>query len=358
MGKLGLSPPRGERKREEVIMSIQKQGVAILGAGGLTGRELLTLLARHPHLEPVHITSNQHAGTSLGEVFPTLEGSFDLVFRTHDHPLPPGVPLFLAVPNQTSLELVPSLLQAGHRVVDLSGAYRLHNQEVFEQFYQLKHTSFELMEEAVFGMPELFRSRLPEARLVSNPGCYATASILPLHILGEHRKSLAFLSIDAKSGVSGAGGRTEDAGFSFNSVHENFRAYKILKHQHQPEIEEYGLGELGSTLPLVFTPHLLPLYRGILTTIVLLWKGEAPANLKESLRQALKKEPFLRFREEPEEVEIAKVAGTNYVDVALRSQGNTTVLVSALDNLGKGAAGQAIQNLKLMLGYPETTGLL
>ncbi len=341
-------------------MTANGNDIAIIGAGGFSGRELLNLLRDHPACRPVHITSNLYAGTHIAEVFPDLDGVYDVTFSRHDDPLPPGCTVFLAVPNDTALETVPKLLDAGHRVIDLSGAFRLHDRTIWEKYYKLEHTAFHLMEEAVFGMPELFREQISGARLIANPGCYSTAAILPLYLLGEARTQLRSVIIDAKSGVSGAGGRSEDGGFVFHKVHENFRAYKILGHQHQPEIEEYAATHWDgrSTLPVVFTPHLLPLYRGILATIVLVWEDSAPADLEDRIRGACEQEPFLRFRNTPEEIELSRVQHTNYLDVALRSDGNTTVMLTALDNLVKGAAGQAVQNLNLMLGQPETAGLL
>lgn len=336
------------------------QEVAILGAGGLTGRELLAWLAHHPQLRAGVITSDKHAGRRVDECFPELQGACDLVFQTHDAALPPGAPCLLAVPNESALRLVPELAARGHRVVDLSGAFRLHDRALFEKFYKLEHNAFQMMDQIVFGLPELFRDRVRGAKLVANPGCFPTGAIAPLYFLGDLRARIASIVIDAKSGVSGAGGRVEDAGFSFNSVHENFRAYKILSHQHQPEIEEYAAhGLTGALAPLVFTPHLLPLYRGILSTLVLFWDGPAPAaEAEERLRAAGEREPFVRFRAAPEEVELAKVQHTNFLDIGVRSAGRATVIVTAIDNLVKGAAGQALQNLNLMLGLPETLGLL
>jgi len=332
--------------------------VAIIGAGGFTGKELLTLLATHPSIRPVHITSNQHAGKPIGEIFPSLDGKLNLTFQQHEAPLPERIPVFLAVPNDTSLALVPKLFEQGHPVVDLSGAYRLHNRGEFETHYGLTHTSFQLMEHTVYGLPELFREKVRTARLVANPGCFPTGAILPIALLGETRDRIASISVDAKSGVSGAGGRTEDAGFSFNSVYENFRAYKVLKHQHAPEIVEYATGDDRSPLPIVFIPHLLPLFRGILSTIVIRWNGEAPTDLKERFRDIAESEPFIRFRNEPEEIHLSSVQHTNFIDISLRTESDVTVIVSAIDNLIKGAAGQAIQNMNLMLGLEETAGLI
>lgn len=331
----------------------------IIGAAGLTGRELLEILSEHPSLEISHITSDRHAGQHVSEVFPALEGKMDLTFKRHEDPIERNLPLFLAVPNETSLAVVPELLEKGHRVVDLSGAFRLNDQDAFEKYYKLKHTAFSLMKESVFGMPELFRENIKKARLVANPGCYPTSVILPLSLLAGYFDQIAAISADSKSGVSGAGGRTEDAGFSFNSVYENFRAYKILRHQHEPEIREYALGKNhAANIPFVFTPHLLPVFRGILSTITIFWKENAPIDLTQKAGSAAVKEPFLRFLKEPEDVQLSRVQKTNFADISLRSEKNTTVMVSAIDNLVKGAAGQAVQNMNLMLGLTETDGLL
>lgn len=337
-----------------------KTPVAIIGAAGLTGRELLLWFGRHEAVEPVHITSDQHAGQTLGNVFPALGGlSYaGLPFKKHADPIPDGTLIFLATPNQTSLDLVPRYFAEDRKVIDLSGSFRLSDADIFNRYYGLEHTATDLLQQRVFGIPEIFRARIPGAKLVSNPGCYSTGSILPLYLLGEARQELDFVSIDAKSGVSGAGGRVEGAGFAFAGVNENFRAYKIQKHQHQPEIEEYSFTGMNGNRPdLVFTPHLLPVYRGILSTITLRWKTAAPADLEDRLRAACLNEPFLRFAEQPEDVELSKIQNTNFLDIGLRTEGRTTVIVSALDNLLKGAAGQAIQNMNLMLGRPETEGL-
>lgn len=337
---------------------MERRDIAILGAGGFTGKELIKVLSRHPHLQIAHVTSNQFDGKKLGDVFPELDGLAEATFRKHEDPIPPGVPVFLATPNDTSLTLVPELVKKGHRVVDLSGAFRLHDAATFEKFYKLKHTAMDLMPRVAFGIPEIFRAEIKNAVVVSNPGCYPTGVILPLYMLGDKRSQASAIVIDAKSGVSGAGGRTEDAGFSFNSVHENFRAYKVLEHQHEPEIREYGWHNAGVPMPpLFFTPHLLPLFRGILSTIAIVWKDEAPRGLEEQIRSAVKDEPFIRFRSRPEDVTLAGIQETNYLDIGMRSSGNRTVIVTALDNLLKGAAGQAVQNLNIMLNLPETAGL-
>ncbi|MCB1320729.1 MAG: N-acetyl-gamma-glutamyl-phosphate reductase, partial [Leptospiraceae bacterium] len=274
--------------------------VAILGAGGLTGRELLDLLQAHPGLRPRFITSDRNAGRSVGEIFPQLEPAYpELCFSAHSTDIPPEMPVFLAVPNESALELTPHFIKQGNPVVDLSGSFRLHDRQIWEEFYRLPHSAFEFMDRVVFGLPELFRDKISAARAVANPGCYPTGSIVPLYLLGSLREQIQSVVIDAKSGVSGAGGRTEDAGFSFQSVYENFRAYKILKHQHQPEIQEYAAHELAGNFPceIVFTPHLLPIFRGILSTIVIHWDAAhipAADSILNTIRSRSAQEPFLR----------------------------------------------------------------
>ncbi|MCC5814083.1 MAG: N-acetyl-gamma-glutamyl-phosphate reductase [Leptospira sp.] len=345
--------------------------ISIIGAGGLTGRELLKLLNHHPEFEVVHITSNQLAGKRYQESYPMDRFHKELVFQKHESSIPKGSTVVLATPNEVSLEMAPKLLDAGHKVIDLSGAYRLHDQEIFEKAYKLKHTHWDRMNSVVFGIPELYREKIKNSQFVSNPGCYSTASLLPVRLLDSNCNPNAkgifsdinsTLVIDAKSGVSGAGGRTEDVGFSFTNTYENFRAYKILSHQHEPEIREYGLGiyENGrKDLDLIFTPHLLPIYRGILATIYIQTKSADIANsIPLALEQACESEIFLRYKNTPELVEIKNVQNTNYLDLSARVRGNNCVIVSALDNLLKGAAGQALQNLNLMHGLEEEMGLL
>lgn len=333
----------------------EKARLAIIGAGGLTGKELLKLLKAHPGFEVVHITSNQVAGKKLSSVFPTLGLSPDLEFQPHSAPVPDNTTVVLATPNEVSMELAFQFAQAGKKVLDLSGVYRLTNQAKFEKSYKLTHSHFSLVSEFVFGLPELYREKIKQARLVSNPGCYATSAIVPLAILGGLRKKIVgTVIVDAKSGVSGAGGRTEEIGFSFTNTYENFRAYKILSHQHESEIEEYS--QLGDS-SIVFTPHLLPVYRGILSTIYITFDGSvSESDLQAVFQKKAEDEPFLRFLSSPEEVQIARVQESNFLDFGFRMRGNQVVLVSALDNLVKGASGQALQNLNLMHGFPEALG--
>ncbi|TGK48078.1 N-acetyl-gamma-glutamyl-phosphate reductase [Leptospira bouyouniensis] len=338
---------------------MKQSKIAIIGAGGLTGKELTSLLAHHPHFQLVHITSNQVDGKHIQEVFPELSHVPDLVFQKHDSPVPEDTHIVLATPNEVSLEKAPHYLNEGKKVIDLSGTFRLHDKTKFEKAYQFNHSKFDLMEKVEFGLPELFREKIKNANFVSNPGCYATSAILPIAILGNLRKNIQGpVIVDAKSGVSGAGGRTEEIKFAYTHVYENFRAYKILSHQHEPEIEEYAF--VGSDPKEIhFTPHLLPVYRGILSTIYITFDKPIDSNqIQEKLQSVADKEPFLRLYKSPEDIELKKVQNTNFLDLGFKTKGNTLVLVSALDNLVKGAAGQALQNLNLMFGYPETLGLV
>ncbi len=334
--------------------------VSIIGAGGLTGKELICLLANHSEIEIVHITSNKTAGKKISEVFPNLRFKKDLVFKTHEEEIPKDSLVVLAVPNEVSLAMTPKLLAAGQKVIDLSGAYRLHDKDKFEKFYGLKHESFELMEKVVFGIPEMFREKIKGTQFVSNPGCYATSGLVPIYMLGELRERIqGAIVIDSKSGVSGAGGRTEDIGFTFTNTYENFRAYKILSHQHTPEIEEYaGFAMKNKLLKIVFTPHLLPVYRGILSTFVIQFDKDIDNREVTAQFSKFQSEPFIRFYKKPEEIELKNIQNSNFLDISFKVEDNILVIVSALDNLVKGAAGQALQNLNLMLGLDERKGLL
>lgn len=334
-----------------------KEQIAIIGAGGLTGRELLLLLKNHPNFEVVHITSNLVQDNNLASVFPNLDFSPDLVFKKHESPIPSGVTIVLATPNEVSLELAKKY-SSMHRILDLSGVFRLSDRARFEKAYGIEHTAFDLVSSFVFGMPELFREKIKKARLVSNPGCYSTASIIPIASLGSIRDHIQGpVLIDAKSGVSGAGGRTEEIAFSFTKTHENFRAYKVWKHQHEPEIQEYCSVGLGKELEVYFTPHLLPVYRGILSSIYINFsKDISEEEIQTALESKAKSERFLRFRANPEEIELVSVQNSNYLDFSFQLRGRSLILISALDNLTKGAAGQALQNLNLMHGFPEDLG--
>ena len=308
----------------------RKAGVA--GVSGYSGRELLKLLARHGGVEAVEIPRESGIAAAV------KEHALEIVF--------------LATPHEVSLEAAPAALAAGARVIDLSGAFRLKDATAYDRWYKMSHGSPELLAEAVYGMPELDRTGIAGARLVANPGCYPTSVILALGPL--LRAKLVDLSAgivcDSKSGVSGAGYKPA-AGTHFCAVQENFRAYGILEHRHVPEmVQALGL-PLGD---FCFTAHLLPVDRGILSTIYV--KLSRAASL-EAIQAVYPKEAFVRLRQQAPDLH--DVQRTNYCDIhiTLSSDGCRAVIVSAIDNLVKGAAGQAIQNMNLMLGFPEGQGL-
>ena len=343
--------------------------VAIIGAAGLSGLELMRILSRHGQARLCAVTSGKYKGRSVADAFPELH-RVELSFLDPDAALADGLGgaevAFLAVPNKASLELAPRLVQRGLRVIDLSGVFRLSDVDVFKRHYNLTHSAPELLREAVFGLPEAFRAQIPAARLVANPGCYPTGALIGLLPLGELLGTLAAPPvIDAKSGVSGAGGRVEDDSTNFMEVNENFKAYKVFAHQHTPEIEQYlaqcSPYDPAAQGPVVFTPHLLPVSRGILSTIYLRFAQPVPpAELRRRFERFAAAEPFVQLLPAGQDAQLRMANGTNDCVISLHGDdsGRNWIVVTAIDNLLKGAAGQAVQNLNLMYGCEETTGLV
>jgi N-acetyl-gamma-glutamyl-phosphate reductase len=337
---------------------------AIIGGAGLSGLELLHLLSRHPHVEIGLVTSTKYAGRRVDDAFPELKG-VSHTFAKNDSALDGCEVAFLAIPNQASLEWAPKLLGQGLKVIDLSGVFRIPDVAVFRKFYNLEHTAQPALKEAVFGLPEAFREVIRKARLVANPGCYPTGALLGLLPFGDDLALLAAPPvIDAKSGVSGAGGRVEDDSTNFMEVHDNFKAYKIFGHQHLPEIQHYleqstayRAEQQGA---VVFTPHLLPIGRGILTSIVLRFKKPLdPAALRQRFAGFAGREPFVTLLPEGRSPDLKMVRHRNECVISLHhdASAETWIVLTAIDNLGKGASGQAVQNLNLMYGWDETAGL-
>ena len=338
--------------------------IGIIGAAGLAGLELLHLLSKHSEATVRLVTSTKYQGKNVSEVFPELY-QYSLIFNSNETDVLGCDVVFLTVPNQASLELVPKFLDQGIRVIDLSGAYRLENIEIFEKFYKLTHTHPELLKEAVFGLPEFFRKQISGARLVANPGCYSTCAllgILPLsELLGDLDQSPV---IDAKSGVSGAGGRVEDDYLNYVSVNENFNAYKIFSHQHQPEIQQYlsKLSPYRSDIngEVIFTPHLLPVNRGILSTIYIHFRESVDGSkVLHKFSEFAEKQKFVEFLGKSHFPDIKMTSHTNccMIGIECDQSGQNWIIVSSLDNLIKGAAGQAIQNMNIMFGFQESLGL-
>jgi len=338
---------------------------AIIGGAGLSGLELLHLLSRHPGVEIGLVTSTRYAGRRVADAFPELKG-LSHTFAGNDAPADGCEVAFLAIPNRASLERAPRLLERGLKVIDLSGVFRIPDTAVFKEFYQLEHTAPEALKEAVFGLPEAYREAIRKARLVANPGCYPTGALLGLLPLGDDLTRLSAPPIvEAKTGVSGAGGRTEDDSTRFMEVHDNLKAYKIFTHQHLPEIQHY----LEQCTPyraatqgaVVFTPYLLPVARGILTSIVLRFrKAPDPTAVRLRYAEFAAREPFFTLLPEGESPDLKMVRHRNECVVSLHhdASAETWIVLTAIDNLVKGAAGQAVQNLNLMYGWDETAGLV
>ncbi len=338
-----------------------KTKVAIIGATGYTGVELLRLLLPHPEVEVTAVTSQKYADVPMGQVFPSLLKHTDLrceelaveqISKKADF-------IFTALPHKTAMETVPLFYRSGKRVVDLSADFRLKEAEVYERWYQ-KHTASELLGESVYGLPELHRDEIRGAKIVGNPGCYPTGALIGLIPL--LKKEIIFpegIVIDSKSGVSGAG-RDVVLESLFCEVNEGVKAYKIFAHRHTPEIEQEASLLAKKRVTVTFVPHLIPMDRGILTTLyVHLTKKMKAEELLKMFQESYEREPFVRVYPKGRLPNTKDVRGSNYCDigVAVNETGDRAVIVTSIDNLVKGASGQAIQNMNIMLGYPETMGL-
>jgi N-acetyl-gamma-glutamyl-phosphate reductase len=335
--------------------------VGIIGISGYSGEATLELLLTHPDVRVTYVSANTTQG-KISEIWPQLAGKTDLFCGKFDLKKAAALcdMVFLAVPHTVSMTLTPSLLKAGLRVIDLSGDYRLDSAARYRKWYGTAHTDAANLRKSVYGLPELYREDIKKAKLVSNPGCYPTAALLALApVISIHGKSAASIIIDAKSGVSGAG-RKATLAFSFCEVNENFKAYKVLHHQHAPEIDQY-LSKISNTpVKVNFVPHLLPVNRGILETIyVQLDQKLSLSALHKMYKQFYKTEFFVRVLPLGNQPELKNVVGTNICDIglALSPDQRLLVITSAIDNLVKGAAGQAVQNMNIMHGFRETAGL-
>jgi N-acetyl-gamma-glutamyl-phosphate reductase len=335
--------------------------VGIVGATGYTGVELLRLLVQHPEVEVTVLTSQKYAGVPIDQVFPSLTGRLQIKCEelTIDRISQKVDFIFTAVPHKTAMETVPLFYQKGKRVVDLSADFRFKDPEVYERWYQ-KHTCVDLLPESVYGLPELHREEIKNAKIVGNPGCYPTGALIGLiPLIKDGMISYENIVIDSKSGVSGAG-RDVVLGSLFCEVNEGVKAYKIFDHRHLPEIEQ-ELGQLAQKKIIVtFVPHLIPMDRGILTTIyVKLNKKMKTEDVLNTFQEYYRGEPFIRIYPKGKIPNTKDVRGSNYCDIGVivNESDNRGVVVTAIDNLVKGASGQAVQNMNIMLGYPETMGL-
>jgi len=344
---------------------MKKLKVGIVGASGYSGEELCTILARHPFVEISCVTSRQHAGKRLVDVLPRLAGRKDLASLTFINPDPEALKseeagiFFLALPHGQSAIYAKALLSAGKRVLDLSADFRLRDLARYKEFYQIDHPAPELLTEAVYGLPEIVREQIREARLVACPGCYPTSILLPLiPLLRQKKISPERIIASCLSGVSGAGRKT-DVSLLYAECNESARAYGVPKHRHLSEIEQELEILTGAFYPLTFVPHLIPLTRGMIATLYVEPTGDFDAD--DALHiwsETFADEPFVRVSKNLPDAK--HVTGTNYCDLSARFDDRTgrLLLFSALDNLTKGAAGQGVQNLNIIAGCDEEAGLL
>jgi N-acetyl-gamma-glutamyl-phosphate reductase len=334
--------------------------VGIVGGTGYTGVELLRLLARHPQSEVVTITSRAEAGRSVADLFPNLRGHIDLIFQTPEEAgLSQCDLVFFATPNGVAMTQAARLLDAGVRVIDLAADFRIPDRAVWEHWYGMEHAAPQLLGEAVYGLPEINRQAVKQARLVANPGCYPTAVALGfLPLVEQDLVESDSLIADAKSGVSGAG-RKANVGQMMGEVGESFKAYAIPGHRHLPEIRQTLCQVSGREVGLTFVPHLVPMVRGIEATLYARLKGDRVEALQSLFEQRYRDEPFVDVMPTGSHPETRSVRGANHCRIAVHRplDGDMVVVTSVIDNLVKGAAGQAIQNMNLMFDLPERCGL-
>jgi N-acetyl-gamma-glutamyl-phosphate reductase len=339
-----------------------KRKVAVAGASGYTGAELLRLLIHHPAVEIVAVTSETYAGKPLTAALPGLSGFLDLLFEPLDTGKLASVAdiVFLALPHTASASPAAALREAGCRVIDLSADFRLRDPGVYERWYRVTHPVPHLLNTAVYGLPEFYRETIRQAHLVAVPGCYPTGALLGLvPLVRAGRIALDSIIVNAGSGTSGAG-RKLDLSFHFSEANENFKAYAVASHRHTPEMEQELSRLVGHEVAVSFTPHLVPMTRGILSTMYTrLTSPTAVETLHDLFHQSYKGEPFVRVLPLGAFPETKQVWGSNYCDigVAVDSRTGRAIVITALDNLVKGAAGQAIQAMNLMAGLEETLGL-
>lgn len=335
--------------------------VAVLGATGYAGIELVRILSNHPEVKLEILGSHSFDGQPISDVYANFAHVLDMDCEEFDlEKVAECDVAFTALPHGASKDVIPSLIEKGLKVIDLSGDFRYDDIEVYEKWYGQKHSSPELLEESVYGLCELYRDKVKSARLIGNPGCYTTCSILGAYpILKSGYGDSKNIIVDAKSGVTGAG-RGLGLGTHFCECTENTKAYKIATHRHTSEIEQELSKAAGEEVMISFTPHLIPQKRGIFSTIyVNLNKPCTTEELTEIYKNFYKDEYFVRVKDVGKLPETKHVAGSNFVDIGVVADErlNRAVIVSAIDNLFKGAAGQAVQNMNIMFGLDEKTGI-
>ncbi len=331
----------------------QEIKVCVYGATGYTGVELLRLLLNHPHVKVSSLTSQSYFGKKLSDVFPHFEASPIGHMHLLQEPEEDFDVAFLCLPHEASLELVPQLLKKGKKVIDLSGAYRIKDLKSYPEYYGFEHTYPEVLHSAVYGLPEVFREDIKKSYLVANPGCYPTATLLALYPLLKEKIGLELVIVDALSGVSGAGRKTTQK-FHYPEMEGNAFAYSVEKHRHTPEMEDVIKRIANREIKVRFTPQVVPIVRGMMAKVYV--KAEK-INYEELYRETYKEEPFIVLSKEPPHIKHA--LGTNFCFIYHHYDEKSSILeiISVIDNLGKGASSQAVQNFNLLMGIEETCAL-
>lgn len=334
--------------------------VSIVGASGYTGFELVKILLRHPQVEFAHLAVREPGGQRFSDLFPALRGLCDQPlsgFDTERIAAESDV-IFFGLPHTSSMAWIPRFLPFGKKLIDLSADFRLDDAGRYRAAYGCDHLEPEALPAFVYGLPEFNRARIASAHQVANPGCFPTS--VELALLPALRHGLietTTIIVDSKTGVSG-GGKSPKPAFHFPECNENFSAYKVACHQHEPEMEQELSKMAGAPVDILFVPHLVPMTRGIFSTLYArLLKPHAVAEVQALYEEAFREEPFVRVLPAGEVPQTRQVSGANFCDIGLVVQGRTLILMSAIDNLIKGASGQAVQNMNLMLGLDETLGL-
>jgi len=335
--------------------------VAVVGATGYAGAELVRILVGHPEVELTLITSRQYGGALFSEVYPGFSGVVDLRCEpfSEDRVCDMADVVFTALPHKVSTDVVPGMLARGRKVVDLSADFRFKKASTYEQWYE-PHQAKELLDLAVYGLCEVYFDEIEKATLVGNPGCYPTSVLLPLvPLVQEHFVELGSLVADSKSGTSGAG-RSPNLVTHYCEVNEGFKAYQIAEHRHNPEMDEVLSLFAKEEVHITFVPHLVPMTRGMLTTLYVgLKEPVTEEDVRTCLKSAYGDKPFVRLCPTNRFPNTRDVKGTNYCDIGMKvvPEAKKLIIVSAIDNLVKGASGQAVQNMNIMCGFPQTAGL-
>jgi len=336
--------------------------VGVVGATGYAGAELVRILSGHPDVELTIITSRQYSGEMFGSIYPSMAGWVNLACEEFavDHICEKADVIFMALPHKLPMELVPGLIKNGKKVIDLSADFRFSDADRYETYYQ-PHTAANLLEKSVYGLCEIYHDRIKKTSLIGNPGCYPTSVLLPLIPLVKNKLiDIHTIIADSKSGVSGAG-RSPSLATHYCEVNESLKAYNIAEHRHSPEMEEILTLESKQEINITFIPHLIPMTRGMLSTIYAdLLKGISYKDIQDCFSSFYSGSPFIRICPEETFPDTLYVRGTNYCDIGFKLdlRNNRLILISAIDNLVKGAAGQAVQNMNIMLGLDETKGLM